>query len=227
MWTRSELKDRCKVVMKRNYWMMLLVTFIYALLNSNTNVSINFTQVTTTISNLGMYFHEGFNISPMMTSFFAGIPLLGFLIRCFITNPIQCGLHRFFIHNIEENQNVSVLFFAFQKDYLNVVKILFIRDLKTALWSLLLIFPGIYKGYEYRMIAPLLSQDPSMDMKEAFEKSKKMTNNEILNMFILDLSFIGWRILGSLIIIGNYFVDPYYYGVQAELYTQLKTKLAA
>ena len=52
-----------------------------------------------------------------------------------------------------------------------------------------------------------------------------MTMHHKFDMFVLDLSFIGWRILGSLLIIGNWFVNPYYEGVLAELYPVSYTHL--
>jgi len=44
-----------------------------------------------------------------------------------------------------------------------------------------------------------------------------------LNIFILDLSFLGWFILGALALgIGILFVQPYYDATNAELYLNLK-----
>ena len=43
-------------------------------------------------------------------------------------------------------------------------------------------------------------------------------------MFVLDLSFIGWFILGLLACcVGILFVLPYYIATQAELYARLRT----
>lgn len=42
-------------------------------------------------------------------------------------------------------------------------------------------------------------------------------------MFILDLSFLGWYILGTLMLgIGVLFVNPYYEATYAQLYVSLK-----
>lgn len=95
----------------------------------------------------------------------------------------------------------SELFFPFSKAknfYLNIVKTQFLRSLFTVLWTLLLIVPGIVKSYEYRMIPYILAENPSISSKRAFELSKKMTDGEKMNIFVLDLSFIGWSLLGLL-----------------------------
>lgn len=95
-------------------------------------------------------------------------------------------------------------------------------NLYIFLWFLLLIIPGIIKSYEYMFIPYLLAENPDMDIKEVFKKSKEMTNNQKGNMFVLDLSFIGWYFLGALIIIGAVFVAPYHEATRAQLYFELK-----
>ncbi len=49
-----------------------------------------------------------------------------------------------------------------------------------------------------------------------------MTDGHKMDMFILDLSFIGWYILGSLFFgIGGIFVNPYKEATMARLYNIL------
>ena len=55
-----------------------------------------------------------------------------------------------------------------------------------------------------------------------------MTDGEKLNIFVLDLSFLGWRILGLLLLgIGSLFVAPYPAATEAELYAALRAKAIA
>ena len=44
--------------------------------------------------------------------------------------------------------------------YGNVTKTMFLKQLYTFFWSLLFVFPGIIKSYEYRMIPYLLAENP-------------------------------------------------------------------
>lgn len=99
-----------------------------------------------------------------------------------------------------------------------------LKNIKVFLWTLLFVIPGIIKSYEYQMIPYLLAEDPSLSSEEAFARSRHMTMHHKFDMFVLDLSFIGWRILGNLLIIGNWFVNPYYEGVLAELYLDLQLR---
>lgn len=75
---------------------------------------------------------------------------------------------------------------------------LFLMKLYTFLWSLLLIIPGIVKSYEYRMVPYLLADCPDLSTEDAFRISREMMDGEKMNAFILDLSFIGWKILSSI-----------------------------
>lgn len=116
---------------------------------------------------------------------------------------------------------------GFSRSYKNIVKIMFLKNLYIVLWSMLFVIPGIIKAYEYRMIPYILAENPDISMEEAFALSKKMMDNEKLNTFALDLSFLGWFLLGSvsLGICLIFYVTPYYNLTNAELYIVLKQKI--
>ena len=100
---------------------------------------------------------------------------------------------------------------------------MFMMNLKIFLWSLLFIIPGIIKAYEYRMVPYILAEHPEMSYSEVLEASSRMMDGQKMNAFILDLSFIGWEILSSITagIVGIFWVNPYYYSTDAELYLEL------
>ena len=67
-----------------------------------------------------------------------------------------------------------------------------------------------------------------MDASRAFEISTMMTDGEKWNIFVLDLSFLGWNLLGSLLLgIGVLFVQPYTSTTNAELYAAMRAKVIA
>ena len=104
------------------------------------------------------------------------------------------------------------------------VKTLFFKDLYTFLWSLLFVIPGIIKAYEYRMMPFLIAENPDMTTQEAFDKSKEMMMGNKWDAFVYDLSFLGWFILNALTcgILGLFYVNPYYYAADANLYRAIK-----
>ncbi|MCR5397971.1 MAG: DUF975 family protein [Lachnospiraceae bacterium] len=145
-------------------------------------------------------------------------------LNAFIINPLVIGANRFFYKNLDEPSDVAEVAFAYDHSYLNSVKVMFFRDIKTIGWTLLFIIPGIVKSYEYRMIPYLLAEDPELSSEEAFAMSKQMMHGQKWRAFVLDLSFIGWHIL-SLITLGLlavFFVAPYQFSVNAALYEALR-----
>ena len=141
-----------------------------------------------------------------------------------ILNPMEVGCKRFFTRNLNQKANVSEVTYAFDNNYKTVVKTVFFRDLYTALWSLLLIIPGIVKMYEYRMIPYILADHPELTSKEVFAKSKEMMKGQKWHAFVLDLSFIGWGILSlfTLGLLGTFYVTPYRNMTNAALYEKLE-----
>ncbi len=150
--------------------------------------------------------------------------VVSFLLDAFLLNPIELGCNRFFYKNLEEPAHVSNVLFSFDHNYLNIVKIMFFRDLYIFLWSLLCVIPGIIKSYEYRMIPYLLADNPGMSKDEAFALSKKMMDGQKWNTFVLDLSFIGWELLSVLTcgLLSIFYVNPYRASTNAALYEALK-----
>lgn len=92
----------------------------------------------------------------------------------------------------------------------------------TALWTLLFIIPGIIKVYAYSMSGFILTENPEMTAKEAMNVSQKMMKGNKWRLFCLELSFIGWKILGVLSLgIGMLWVTPYYNAAIAAFYDEI------
>ena len=217
MWTRAELKARAKVALAQNYWKLVLVGAIASIGGSghNSSVEFNFSEETSgdILSSLGTMLPVIFGVAS------AGI-IVAFLISFFVLNPIEVGTKRFFLKSLTEDPEIKELLFAFDHGYKNVVKILFKRDIKVILWSLLFINPGIVKSYEYRMIPYLLAENPELTEEEAFRYSRQMMYEQKLETFVLDLSFIGWDLLSGITvgIVGLFYVQPYANLTNAALY---------
>lgn len=225
MWTRAQIKTNAKAVMARNYWQMLGVSVVYVLIGGAINSS------TISSSRLTLEFSENMSVQAMVMALIALLVALAFTFafNAFVACPLEVGKNRYFMKNRLMPARFNDLFFAFgdaRLYYMNVVKTQFLRILYEFLWSLLLVIPGIIKGYEYRMIPYILAENPSIDPKRAFALSKKMTDGEKWKMFVLDLSFYGWLLLGSLACcVGIYFVEPYIQATYAELYEAMRAKM--
>ncbi|MEX1377964.1 MAG: DUF975 family protein [Eubacteriales bacterium] len=248
-WTRTQLKDRAKEVLRVNYWIALVVGIILIISLGGTlanNSKYTFSksdynyQGETTEFDHGFKYEkfDGFNEFSKLNSgikVFVGIAaaialvysIITLGIKIFLFNPLAVGCFRFFGSSAEyPHNNMSPVGYGFkQGNYLKIVGGMLIKNLYLFFWFLLFIIPGIIKSYSYRMVPYILAANPNMGANEAITMSRKMMDGEKWNTFVLDLSFLGWFILGALLFgIGTLFVLPYYYSTDAQLYLAIKEK---
>lgn len=180
--------------------------------------------------NSDIYSGNLFNVE-MITGLLAGIATVVILIvlvaKVFVGNLLKMGGYRFFILNQTAQPGIGTLLDGFRSGhYVNIVLTMFLRDLFTTLWSLLLVVPGIVKHYEYLMVPYIIAENPAMDYKEAFQISKQMMDGEKMEAFIMDLSFLGWYLLSAVTcgLLAIFYVNPYVQASFAEMYTFNKQK---
>lgn len=222
MWTRKELKTKAKAAFKANYWKSVLVALITAIISGGASFG------SSRMSSNDVSSYADGSVSPaLITGIIVGVivgTIFAVAISAFLANPLYFGCNKFFLENSKAPAELNEMGKGFTTNYKNIVKVLFFRDLYTILWSLLFLIPGIVKSYEYRMIPYLLAENPDMDKADAFAKSKEMMTGQKWNAFVLDLSFIGWTILSVFTfgILAIFYVDPYIYATNAELYVALR-----
>ena len=157
----------------------------------------------------------------LILAIIAFVIILGIL----VFNPLEMGGRKFFLQNaLAKQDGIGSFLDAFKSGYYgNVVVTMLVRDVKIFLWSLLLIIPGIVKAYEYRMVPYILAEHPELSYSEVLRISSEMMDGQKWNAFVLDLSFIGWYILGAFTcgILNIFWVNPYVYATDAELYLEL------
>ena len=247
MWTREELKARGKMAVRRNYWSAVLVAFVIMLISGGFSSGNNARNALDEVNNGGAYYN-GYTLDEYYDDFAGGndaydsgnslmesvfgvvfsavmmiVLIVGALFTVFIGNPLSVGGKRFFILNQTEQASAKNLGYAFTSGNVgNVILTLFLRDLYVTLWTLLFIIPGIVKALEYRMVPYILAENPGMNRTEAFAISKQMMDGQKWDVFVLDLSFLGWELLSGLTlgILGIFWVNPYIYATDAELYTK-------
>lgn len=99
-----------------------------------------------------------------------------------------------------------------------------LRGLFTALWSMLFVVPGIVKHYAYSMSFYIAADHPEYTWNQCMDASKRMTAGHKGELFVLDLSFIGWFFVGALCLgVGSLWVTPYYNASWANYYDALRT----
>ena len=232
MWSRAELKSGAKEVLRQRYWIPFVVSMIAGFLSGSGSggpgISFSFTSP---FSSIFEDQQQGIpsELLIMMVVVIVVMIFVSILVTAlmmFVNNPIDVGKKRFYMENRIKEASLEQLFFAFKNKYLNIVRVMFMRWLFISLWSLLFVIPGIVKTYQYRMVPYILSENPEIGWRRALELSKAMTANEKMKIFVLDLSFIGWSILGLMACcIGLTFLQPYIDATGAELYQVLRDKV--
>lgn len=226
MWNRAELKMRGNMAFKKNYVSAVVVALLMGIFGAASGES-SARQIS---ENSDIYSGNLFN-AEMITGLLAGIATVVILIvlvaKVFVGNLLKMGGYRFFILNQTAQPGIGTLLDGFRSGYyVNIVLTMFLRDLFTALWSLLLVVPGMVKHYEYLMVPYIIAENPAMDYKEAFQISKQMMDGEKMEAFIMDLSFLGWYLLSAVTcgLLAIFYVNPYVQASFAEMYTFNKQK---
>ncbi len=252
MFDRPYLKERAKAAFKKNYWLCVVVALILGWAvgggGSASGFSRGFSSSYNSSSNYDSYDYDFedpddiediFNqyghgdYDPQMLQAVSGIvivvvlivSLISIAVSIFIRNPLLVGCKRYFTLNAFENPDFKEVGFGFKKgQYMNIVKVEFMKNLFIFLWSLLCVIPGIIKAYEYYMVDYILTEDPTIGYKEALEMSKKMMDGYKWETFVLELSFIGWQLLAgcTCFILSVFWVNPYMYATYSELFLYLR-----
>ena len=81
-----------------------------------------------------------------------------------------------------------------------VLLIKIVTTILTVLWTFLFFFPGIAAFYRYRQSFYILIDDPQKGALQCIRESKRLMRGKKLDLFLLDLSFIGWWALDTLVV---------------------------
>lgn len=150
---------------------------------------------------------------------------IGFLVALLVSLNLEYGFEVAmlrFRRGREDSVN-EMLSAGFKEDYGRVLGISLLRAVFICLWMLLLIVPGIIKSYAYAMTAYIAEDNPELGPMECIDRSKAMMDGHKMDLFILDLSYIGWILLGILSLgIGFLWISPWMEMAHIRFYEELK-----
>jgi len=222
MWTREQLKLSAKESLKGNYWQAFWVGIVLAIFSGigggggggGGGSSSNWETAE-------RYFGSNDNFMIIAIA----IIVLAVLYRILIGFSLEVGSRKYFVQLAQGKNTEGCYGFAFDgSNYRGIISAMFLKGFYNFLWSLLFVIPGIVKSYSYRMVPNILADNPRLSADEAITLSRKMMNGHKMDTFVLDLSFLGWYLLGLLaLVIGTLFVHPYVYATEAHLYLVLRS----
>jgi len=123
-----------------------------------------------------------------------GAQLINFLLGL-VQHVVFAGFIFFIFNTI---RGVGASFGNLLDGFSIIGKVIFLRILEgifTFLWGLLLFIPGIIARYRYRMALYILLDHPEMSALECLRESKRLMHGHKMELFKMDLSFIGWWFL--------------------------------
>lgn len=146
-------------------------------------------------------------------------------ITVFVKNSFKVAFRRIFLegHTYDYVKLPRFLFLFRVNKYIKATWTLLVTSIYQLLWDLTIV-GGIIKKYSYAMVPYIVAENPNVGANEAITLSKRMMYGHKWEMFKLDLSFIGWHILGSptLGLSRILFSNPYEECVKVSFYKYLR-----
>ena len=196
----TNYKNRALSALENKWGNFVLITFVYGFI-------IGITQVL-----------SGDKDSPAI------LHLIG-LVLFILALPLTWGYQTLFLGAVRGGEATAKdMFEGYNKElFSRVLTTTLLYYVYVFLWSLLLLIPGCIKAYSYAMTPYILKDNPEMKNNAAIEESMRMMDGHKLELFLLDLSFIGWAILSILTCcIGFLWLAPYMSMARVNFYEDLK-----
>lgn len=152
--------------------------------------------------------------------------LVGLLLDLLLVSPITYAFNQNFLlfKRNNETEMIDNLFNGF-KEYGRAVILQLLYYIFILLWTLLLIIPGIIMMYAYRMIYYVAKDHPELSPKKCLNLSEDIMYGHKGQLFLLDLSFIGWYLIGLVTFgIGFLWIIPYMETSYAQFYEDAKAE---
>ena len=163
----------------------------------------------------------------LIISAITGIASTTVVVPLLIIGPLAIGEAKVFLNLTRSNDPVKIedTFTGFTSDIGGNIVLGLLVTLFTFLWSLLFVIPGIIKAYSYSMAFYIKHDNPTYTWQQCIDESRKMMDGNKMRLFLLDLSFIGWIIVGVLCLgIGTLWVAPYMATAHANFYEEISQK---
>ena len=196
----TNYKNRALSALENKWGNFVLITFVYGFI-------IGITQVL-----------SGDKDSPAI------LHLIG-LVLFILALPLTWGFQTLFLGAVRGGEATAKdMFEGYNKElFSRVLTTTLLYYVYVFLWSLLLLIPGCIKSYSYAMTPYILKDNPEMKNNAAIEESMRMMDGHKLELFLLDLSFIGLAILSILTCcIGFLWLVPYMNMARVNFYEDLK-----
>lgn len=153
---------------------------------------------------------------------------LGFVLSILLVWPLQYSLYNAFLA-LTRGSQASVwenTKSAFKRTYSVLLPAALLMYIIIVLLSVITLgIAGIIFAYAYRMTPYVINDYPNLSAKEALKISREMMKGHKWDLFVLDISFIGWWLLAIMTMgVGCLWLTPYQCTAAAHFYEDLKAE---
>lgn len=226
MKTAKEFRAQARTVLTGRYWIAVLASLIAGALGGAGGSSGGAAGSSSGAGSSEAFAEGSSQISPEVWAFLAvviGIISILAIAWLIVGSAVELGYNAFNIRLYETSEKPSVgMLFSRFSIFGKALGLRLLVMLKTLLWTLLFIIPGIIAAYRYSMAPYLMAEHPELTVTEAIEQSKTLMKGNKWRLFCLQLSFIGWILLAALTAgIGFIFLAPYIKAAETGFYREL------
>jgi uncharacterized membrane protein len=200
---RAELKSTAKEQL-RGRWGLAIITVI--------------------VSNLIINSYNMFKGVDFVIEISENLTLTLNLISLIFGGVVSTGLSKFLL-NFTTNREVpkfADLFSQF-KIFFKALGLFILMGIAIILGTLFFIIPGIIVALMFSQAFYILAENPNKGIFECLEESSNLMHGYKWELFVLQLSFIGWELLAVLTFgIASLWINPYQKVTEANFYLKLK-----
>lgn len=232
MKTRGELKAEARELLAGNWGKAILLNIIPILGTVFIGLILTLLgAVIVFLFNNGAFSGNGSTVNETVNSSAGngGSSIIGGVIGVLITTGIAYTTLDWLRTKNSDFSPVRGMFSIFSKKYFVPVLVLYIlQTIFMFLWSLLFVIPGWIKAYSYSQTYYIYkdvnkdNENNSLNYLDYITLSRELMNGHKFEMFVLQLSFIGWWLLVAVTAgIAAIWVYPYYQTTMSAYYKNL------
>lgn len=205
---RIRIKQEAKMCVEGNRWALWKPTLVVAIIT----IAIS----TLLATGLLLYFGSDYLLSmdyEYMVEYIqnSSASTIANLLASIITAPLSYGLIMYYVEfERAEQANINIIFKPFQY----VIKVFVINvfiNILVSIGSMLLIIPGIIMAAAFSCVPYIYMKHPELGVMDMVSHAWRMMKGHKFEYIILELSFLGWHLLGTITCgLAYIWIIPYY-----------------
>lgn len=142
-----------------------------------------------------------------------------------VSGLLSVAVARYFMNRVRgigEPKNIESAIDGVKDNFLGSMLTGILGSLFVGIGMFLFVIPGILFAFSFSMAFYVINDHPEMTAMQALKESRRLMKGHRMQFFLLNLSFFGWIILGSLCFgVGTLWVSAYMETANAVFYEEL------